>query len=193
MREAHPHLVLLQGGSPAQLRAHYRALQKAGIPVYPFIEPDRGHELTAIAPAPLDRAARKRFSNSPTYKLKETNMTAYQRNPKWSSVPVYYRLSYEDFRMLKALHKWYHKNLTWTANQMRWYRKMIQNRIGAPPKAFRPLNLDIVDLYQEARQPSTIPVTPYSEKLLQGIRLNYREMAVFVAKNYPQYGERATV
>jgi len=77
---------------------------------------------------------------------------------RWGFHPV----SYETFRKLKFLHKWYYQTLKDHANWRRWIRKLPHNRKGPQPqycpfyaekKFWRPTDHGIIAAYQQARMP----------------------------------------
>jgi hypothetical protein len=78
---------------------------------------------------------------------------------RWGFHPV----SYETFRKLKFLHKWYYQTLKDHARWRRWNRKFPHNRKGPEPqycpffckenKFWRPEDHGVREAYQQARMP----------------------------------------
>lgn len=65
----HPHLVLLGVENEKELRSVIQKLVQHEIEHRAFIEPDLGHQLTAIATVPLSGRQRKFFQQFPLLKL----------------------------------------------------------------------------------------------------------------------------
>jgi hypothetical protein len=76
----------------------------------------------------------------------------------------FHPVSYETFRKLKFLHKWYYQTLKDHARWRRWNRKFPHNRKGPEPQycsffvqnhRWRSKDYGIVDAYQQARMPAS--------------------------------------
>lgn len=129
----------------------------------------------------------------------------------------FYMTSYETFKKLKELHKWYWNALYDFHRWYRWNRKQPQNRFGTKPSYCSLFVLDttwyrttikqnghtrvkyfpktvtdygIIELYQLARMPHKEPVKPFSKEIVDKINQLHSKLIDWKQNNQNQNQEK---